>query len=402
MGYDRIDLLGVSYGTQVALAYLSLYPRFVRSIILDGVAPLDMVLGETMRADAQRSLDLIFQRCADDSSCQQQYPHLKSEFYDLLSNLQARPVEISIPNPVTGEQLQVELTPLLAGTTIRLMSYSDAEAALIPLMIHSAAQEQYDLLASQYLLMAGSLGDSVSIGMYYSVWCNEDYPFLPKEGELGNYYLQMDPTLWGEVCQRWPTVKETARIPMPQNKDVPVLLISGGDDPVTPPANAERVAKALPNSLNLVIPGMGHNNFYQGCLPAVIGDFINAGSVNNLNTACVSDIHPMPFFLKSVGAYQSPLRNRSGILMIVVTHLQKNFGKVTAFKDVSFRAEDGQVTGLLGPNGAGKTTTLRVLYTILKPDPGSAMVDGFDVPRARSRCRSGSARCPTVTVCTRA
>ena len=68
--------------------------------------------------------------------------------------------------------------------------------------------------------------------------------------------------------------------------------------------------------------------------------------------------------------------------MIVVTHLQKNFGKVTALKDVSFRAEDGQVTGLLGPNGAGKTTTLRMLYTILKPDSGSALVDGLDVTKA--------------------
>ena len=48
-------------------------------------------------------------------------------------------------------------------------------------------------------------------------------------------------------------------------------------------------------------------------------------------------------------------------------------------KDVSFTAEDGQITGLLGPNGAGKTTTLRVLYTVLKPDAGTAAVDGFDV-----------------------
>lgn len=67
--------------------------------------------------------------------------------------------------------------------------------------------------------------------------------------------------------------------------------------------------------------------------------------------------------------------------MIEVSHLRKTFGKVVAVEDVSFRAADGQVTGLLGPNGAGKTTTLRVLYTILKPDAGSAVVDGLDVRR---------------------
>ncbi|NLG99497.1 MAG: ATP-binding cassette domain-containing protein [Chloroflexi bacterium] len=65
--------------------------------------------------------------------------------------------------------------------------------------------------------------------------------------------------------------------------------------------------------------------------------------------------------------------------MIHVTDLHKSFGEVKALRGVSFRAEDGQVTGLLGPNGAGKTTTLRILYTILRPDSGRAEVDGCDV-----------------------
>jgi sodium transport system ATP-binding protein len=65
--------------------------------------------------------------------------------------------------------------------------------------------------------------------------------------------------------------------------------------------------------------------------------------------------------------------------MIVVTNLHKRFGAVTAVEDVSFRAEDGVVTGLLGPNGAGKTTTLRMLYSLIRPDRGSVKVDGLDV-----------------------
>jgi sodium transport system ATP-binding protein len=67
--------------------------------------------------------------------------------------------------------------------------------------------------------------------------------------------------------------------------------------------------------------------------------------------------------------------------MIVVNQIKKSFGKVEALKNVSFTASDGQITGILGPNGAGKTTTLRVLYTILRPDAGTAAVDGFDVVR---------------------
>ena len=65
--------------------------------------------------------------------------------------------------------------------------------------------------------------------------------------------------------------------------------------------------------------------------------------------------------------------------MIVVNDIHKSFGKVRALQGVSFNASDGLITGLLGPNGAGKSTTLRVLYTVLKPDQGSATIDGVDV-----------------------
>lgn len=65
--------------------------------------------------------------------------------------------------------------------------------------------------------------------------------------------------------------------------------------------------------------------------------------------------------------------------MITVEGVHKSFGKVHAVRGVSFQAPDGKVTGLLGPNGAGKSTTLRILYTVLKPDEGSAVIDGADV-----------------------
>ena len=65
--------------------------------------------------------------------------------------------------------------------------------------------------------------------------------------------------------------------------------------------------------------------------------------------------------------------------MIEARNLHKRFGRVTAVEDVSFTAEDGVITGLLGPNGAGKTTTMRMLYTLVRPDRGTALVDGVDV-----------------------
>ena len=65
--------------------------------------------------------------------------------------------------------------------------------------------------------------------------------------------------------------------------------------------------------------------------------------------------------------------------VIRVEGIHKSFGEVHAVRGVSFDAPDGKITGLLGPNGAGKSTTMRILCTLLKPDLGTATIDGADV-----------------------
>ncbi|MDJ0653789.1 MAG: ATP-binding cassette domain-containing protein [Xanthomonadales bacterium] len=73
--------------------------------------------------------------------------------------------------------------------------------------------------------------------------------------------------------------------------------------------------------------------------------------------------------------------------MIRVQDVYKSFGEVKAVQGVSFEAPDGRITGLLGPNGAGKSTTLRMLYTVLRPDTGSATIDGHDVVNSPLQAR---------------
>jgi hypothetical protein len=79
------------------------------------------------------------------------------------------------------------------------------------------------------------------------------------------------------------------------------LLLSGEADPITPPANAELAAQHLPNSLHLVAPGQGHANIFRGCIPTIAADFIESGSVQGLDTECVQDLEPLPFFLNFSG-----------------------------------------------------------------------------------------------------
>ena len=73
---------------------------------------------------------------------------------------------------------------------------------------------------------------------------------------------------------------------------------------------------------------------------------------------------------------------------IEVHHLSKRYGAVEALKDVSFEVEKGEIFGLIGPDGAGKTTLFRILCTLLRPDGGTATVDGFDTVRQMRAIRS--------------
>ena len=68
--------------------------------------------------------------------------------------------------------------------------------------------------------------------------------------------------------------------------------------------------------------------------------------------------------------------------------LVKHYGEVRAIDGVDLDVEQGTVVGLLGPNGAGKTTTVKVLATLLKPDSGTATVNGFDVVKNADEVRA--------------
>ncbi len=305
LGYAQIDLYGVSYGTRAAQAYLRQYPAHVRTVILDGVLPQDAVLGLDVARDAQRAMDLIFARCAADAGCHAAFPDVRAEFNALLAALEKAPAQVNLPHPVTGKQMDVRLTRREVALSVRLMSYSPETAALLPLLIHTAAQGDYAPLAAQSLMVSEDLARSISLGMNLSVVCAEDAPFLtPAAAAQANRdtYLQGAETdSLAQMCALWPHGDIPADYKQPVTSAVPVLLLSGEADPVTPPANADRVAQTLTNSLRVVVPGDGHNVIYRGCLPQLAADFVKNGSVQGLDPACAQHIQPFPFFTTFTG-----------------------------------------------------------------------------------------------------
>jgi pimeloyl-ACP methyl ester carboxylesterase len=177
------------------------------------------------------------------------------------------------------------------------MSYSQDNIAAIPQLIHNVvANGQYNLLASQYLIASYSLSQPIADGLYLSVVCAEDAPFYPAAPDASvKSYLPDHTQEQALQCQTWPHATVPAAFKQAVSSNAPVLLLSGQLDPVTPPANAEQAARTLPNSLNLVIPGLGHNVVFTGCVPDVVAAFVQAGSVKGLDTSCVKQIQPAPF-----------------------------------------------------------------------------------------------------------
>jgi pimeloyl-ACP methyl ester carboxylesterase len=290
----------------VAQTYLHDYPEHVRTVILDGVVPQDEVLGQSVARDAQHALDLLFDRCASDSGCEAAFPSVRADFNTLLTKLQKEPARVTLPHPVTGEPQDVVLTRPRVAESVRLLSYTPETAALLPLLIHTAAQGDYAPLAAQSLMEAQGLSQSISLGVNLSVVCSEDAPFLQPEVAAqanSDTYLQGDETDKIQLmCSIWPRGAIPTDFKQPVKSDVPVLLLSGEADPVTPPANATRAAQSLSHSLQLVAPGYGHGMIFRGCLPRVAGDFVRSGSAQGLDTTCVQAMRPMSFFVSFTGS----------------------------------------------------------------------------------------------------
>ncbi|MEN4042594.1 MAG: alpha/beta fold hydrolase [Anaerolineaceae bacterium] len=303
LGYEQINLLGVSYGTRLAQVYLHLYPDRVRTMVLNGVVPQGWAIGgASMAADAERALGIIFERCQADPACNLAFPDLKDHFREWLARLDENPAAITIEHPLTGKSTEVWVTRYLVSATVRLMTYSSDYVALLPYLIYTAAVDgDYQPLIAQYFIALEPASGGINSGLFLSVLCSEDVPFYPSDMNGAGYFFQPPMESFRSFCEIWPHEIIDPLLRQPVQSNVPTLLLSGEADPVTPPVNADRVAAYLPNSLNLVAPGLGHDVIHQGCVPRIIYQFIDRGEVDSLSVDCVRQLLPFPFFTSPLG-----------------------------------------------------------------------------------------------------
>ncbi len=306
LGYPALNLYGVSYGSRVAQHYARRFPAMTRTIILDGVVPPELALGPDIALESQRAVDEIFARCAEQAACNEHFPDLAARFDDLLARLREEAVEITVPDPVSGEITSITFGAGEFAVAIRLLAYQPNTIALIPLFVHEAASGNLHPLGAQFLTTTQSLAEAIAVGMHNSVMCSEDnarYDVAKLDREaLEASYMGADLVdLMADVCSVWPTGPVDADLTDNLDTDIPTLLLSGSADPITPPDYAVKAAVDLERAWLLTGKHQGHGQIAVGCMPEVAAGFVSAGELEEGADDCFKDSYVMPFFLTLSG-----------------------------------------------------------------------------------------------------
>ncbi len=178
LGIRQFNLVGVSYGTRVALEYLRRHPSSIRSVVLDSVVPPTLILGADHARNLDAAIDRQFEQCAADKACSARFGAPREKLDALLARLRAQPVEVSYLDPLSGERRSGKLTAEAVASVVRLHAYAPQQFALVPMLIAEAAQGHYEVLMAQARMIEQMLGKSISAGLSLSVLCGFEAVFI--------------------------------------------------------------------------------------------------------------------------------------------------------------------------------------------------------------------------------
>ena len=306
LGYPALNLYGVSYGTRVAQHFARRYPESTRTVIIDGVVPPQLSLGPEIATESQKAVDNILARCAEDEACNERFPNIADDFTRVVATLREAPATISIPHPSTGRPEEVEFGEGELAAAIRLLAYHPNSIALMPLLIHEAGSGNYVPLGSQFMMTMIAILDALSLGMHNTVVCTEDVPFYDKatidyDALAASYMGTFQLEALEAICSVWPAGPIDDEFKTPLATDLPVLLLSGDADPITPPRYADLAAVDFENATHLIGRNQGHGQIGVGCTARLVADFIDAAGSAELDAECLERSFVMPFFLDFSG-----------------------------------------------------------------------------------------------------
>ncbi|MEM7168842.1 MAG: alpha/beta hydrolase [Pseudomonadota bacterium] len=306
LGYDRAILVGVSYGTHLALTTMDLFPEQVEAAVLDSVLHA---------ADAQRdyfdqshaAFERLLDACRDHDRCHQAYPNLERDFVDLLDRLENEPVVLEIWNAQGHEPLYALLDRNVLLEVLFHALYRNQPITKLPWTIDGLAKgEDRRIIPLLEDYLYNSFATYAAFGLSLSVWCREIYFHDPKPLPANSSDLAFHIYSWSEhfktkgVCTYWPTGQLEPIEAKAVASEIPVLLLSGAFDPVTPIEYGDAVARHLPNSHHFVFPATGHGQIGSDrCARQTMSDFV-ADPSKRPAPACLDDLR-QPAFLSLGG-----------------------------------------------------------------------------------------------------
>lgn len=300
---EQLNLVGGSYGTRMAQVYLRRYPERVRSVILDGVVPTRLHLGSEHAIMLDRALENMFEHCGNREKCAETFPNLPAAFEELKSQYRNSGQDIVVTHPRTGRAMELEFSADILASALRFLAYSPETQMMIPYLVHEAATTgSPERLASQAIIVTDQMADMIAIGLNFAVGCSEDWPGWPDGIDDADTLLGDSMSeVYSQVCEWWPAGEVSEDFHEPFESDVPVLILSGELDPVTPPKYGDEAAGQYENSRHLVAKGRGHIVLSNHCISDIATAFVDEASVDGLDTECLESIGPEPFFLDLLG-----------------------------------------------------------------------------------------------------
>ena len=304
LGYRQWNLLGISYGTRLALTIMRHDREGVRSAVLDSVYPPQANLYTGLPPNLARALRTLFDGCAAQPRCAAAYPDLEGTFYRLVEQLNERPASISVRAP-SGRSQPMQVNGARLIEVVFRMLYVSGELPRLPQMIAETAAGSYGQLARmQASRLARSQG--VSEAMYYAVECQEDMALISREQarDAVDEFPRLQPYFNGmqeltpsgfALCDAWRGAPPNPSVAAPVVSDAPTLLLAGEYDPITAPAWADAAAATLSRGEVYHFPGTGHAVITRGACPRrMINAFLDQLSAAGV-AGCRTGLGPPAF-----------------------------------------------------------------------------------------------------------
>jgi len=300
LGYERVNLFGISYGSLAAQIYLRRHGEHVRSVTLMGVVEPDSRMPLDFARAAQQSLDRVLDDCGTEPACHAAFPDPRADLRRALEVLDRAPAPARLTR-ADGLTENVRLSRAAFTATLRSLLYTPEQYPEIPALLRRAAEGDWAPMAARAVEYAKGLSGE-SLGLYLTVTCSESVDQIdPNDlsaAIAGTFLGDSRVREQMEACAFWPRHEVPAADFEPVRSTVPALLISGWLDPATPPEEAWRVAQGFSTSLHVVLRDGAHGPFGlpdESCAWGLIDRFVAAGTPFDLDTSCVAMMHRRPF-----------------------------------------------------------------------------------------------------------